>query len=107
MGMPLLAAVADIEDFLLGETMTVGEALGINQLRAKPDEALLEALGLGDAAERSDFFSFDQLDPDPVRAEDIFEIERLMDAFDNAGLGVLLGDSFSQLDGVAIALGNE
>src|SRR6476619_784887 len=46
------AAVNRIEHLLLSEPVMVGEAFGIDQFSAKFHQALLETLGLCDAAER-------------------------------------------------------
>jgi len=43
LGLALFAAVDDVEDFLLGETVVIGEPLGIDQFGAQLEEALLEA----------------------------------------------------------------
>ncbi len=57
-GLALLAAVDGVQDFLLGEAMVIGEPLGIDQLRAELDEALLEALRLRNAAQGRDLAPF-------------------------------------------------
>ena len=49
LGLAFFAAVDDVEDFLLGETVVIGETLGINQFGAELDEALLKAFRLGEA----------------------------------------------------------
>ena len=64
--------------------MVVGKALGIDQLRAEPDEALLEAFGLGDAAERGDLAPLERVQPETLAGKHIFEIQRVMNTFDDA-----------------------
>src|SRR5208283_6067101 len=51
-GLAFLAAVDGVEDFLLREAVMIGKAFGINEFRAKFDEAVLETFRLRDAAER-------------------------------------------------------
>ena len=50
-GLAFLAAVDGFDDFLLRKPVMVGKAFGIDQFRAQFDQALLETLGLRDAAE--------------------------------------------------------
>ena len=51
------AAIDGVQDFLLAESVMVGEALGINQFRSQRNKALFKTFRLRNAAERSDLFS--------------------------------------------------
>src|ERR1039458_8432886 len=106
-GLALFAAVDDVEDFLLGEAVVIGEALGIDQVGAQFDEALLEAFRLGDAAQGGDAFAFHEFQPPLFAGENILKVERVVNALDNAGSGIVAGDALAELGGVAVALGDE
>ena len=84
-----LAAIDGVENFLLGEAMVVGETFRVNQFAAEFDEALLETFRLGDAAQRRDFFPLQQFQALPFAGENVFEIKRVMNAFDDSGGGIV------------------
>jgi len=107
LGLAFLAAVNGVENFLLGEAMVVGEALGIDEFGAEVDQALLETFGLGDRAEGSDFAGFEKLEAKALAREDVFEVKRVVNAFDEAGGGVERGDAAAEFFGVAVAFGNK
>src|ERR1039457_3372185 len=107
LGLAFLAAVDGVEDFLLREAVMVHETLGIDEFAAEFYQALFEAFRLGDAAQRRDFFALEKIQAFPFAAEHILEIQRMMHAFDEAGLGIMLGDAGAQSGGVAVALGDE
>ena len=50
---------------------------------------------------------FSNSSPSALAGEHVLEVKRVMDAFDDAGRGVELGDAPAQLGGVAVALGDE
>src|SRR6266516_4155058 len=79
-GLAFFAAVDDVQYFLLAEPVMVGEALGIDQLAGEFDQALLEALRLGNAAERGDFPSFEPFEVVTLPGEHVLEVERVMHA---------------------------
>src|ERR1700751_1546019 len=58
LGLALFASIDGVDHFLLGKTMMIGKALGINQLRPEVDQALLKAVRLRDPAERSHLPAF-------------------------------------------------
>ena len=107
LGLSFLAAVDGVEDFLLGVTVMIGEAFGVNELGAEVDEAGFEALGLGDAAEGGDPAPLEQGQALAFGGEDVLEVKGMMDAFDDAGVGIAAGDAFAQALGLAIAFGDE
>jgi len=103
----LLAAVDDVQHFLLAEPVMVGEAFGINQFTAERGETALKAFRLRDAAERGDFFSREQFEAVPLAGEHVLEIERVMHALNDAGRGIVLRDALAKRSGVAVAFGDE
>src|SRR5215213_4416178 len=84
--------------------MVVREPFRIDQLPAEFNETLLKAFRLRDPAERGDLFPFEQIEAAMVARENIFEIKRLMNAFDNPRGGVERSDAATQLSGFTIAL---
>ena len=102
------STVDGVQDFLLIETVMIGEALGVHQLGALFHEALLKTLRLRNAAERGHLAA---LEPADVLAlfgvEHILKIQGPVNALDNAGLGVVFSDAGPQAVAVAVALGNE
>src|SRR5207247_1207279 len=107
LGLPLLAAVDGIDNFLLAETMVIGKALRVNQFAAEVHQAALEALRLGDAAQCPDFAAFEHFQSGALAGEHVLQIQRVVNALDNAGPGIELGDAPPQLLGLAVALGDE
>lgn len=101
------AAVDGVEDFLLGEAVVIGEAFGVYEVGAEVGEGLFEAFGLGDTAEGGDFFTADEVEIESFSAEDIFEVEGVVDAFDDTGGGVIAGDALSEFGGISVAFGDE
>src|SRR5262245_8223650 len=106
-GLAFLASVDHVQDFLLSETMMIGEALGVNQFRALCDQAFLEALRLGNAAQGSHLAALQKLQTELIACKNILEIERMMNALNNSRDRIISGDSGPQAGGVAVALGNE
>jgi hypothetical protein len=87
--LPFLGAVDDVEDFLLGEAVVVGEPFAVDQFGAQFDQALLEALRLGDAAQseatRRPFIS---LQAHLFAGENVLEVKRMMNALDDPAVGL-------------------
>src|SRR6478736_6723408 len=81
--LPFLAAVDGVEHFLLRKPVMVGEAFRVNELGAKLDDALLEALRLRDAAQRRDLPAFDEIQRRAFPGEHVFKIHWAVDAFDD------------------------
>src|SRR5438093_377248 len=102
-----LAAVDGVEDFLLGKTVVVGETFRVDQVDSLVAQAVLEALGLCDGTERGNAAALDQFQPVPRAREDVLEVERGVDALDDAGIGIVPGDAAPKRGGVAVALGDE
>src|SRR5262249_40588140 len=88
----LLAAVDRVQNFLLGKAMVIGETLGIDQFAAEMDQALFKTFGLRDAAKRSHFPRFQSFQVQAATGKDVFEIERVVNALDDAGGRVKLRD---------------
>src|SRR5262249_31774010 len=103
----LFAPVNHIKNFLLGEPVMVGELFGINQIGSEGHQALLEAHRLGDPAERGDLPPFDPFQPSALAGEDVLEIKRMMDAFDDPGAWVELSYAATQFMSVPIAFSDE
>src|ERR1022692_4522737 len=103
----LFAAIDGVENFLLGEAMMIGEAFGIDEFRSEFDEALLETLVLRDAAERGDLAAFEQIQIRTLAGENVLKIKRAVNAFDDAGGRVMLGDALAQILRAAVAFGDE
>ena len=85
----------------------VGKTFGINELAAERNEAALKTFRLGNAAEGGDFFFFEQSQVVPFTGEHVLEIERVMHAFDDARVGIVLGDALPEGGGVSVAFGDE
>ena len=99
----LFAAIDDVQNLLLRETMVIGEFSGVNQISAETDKALFKAFRLRDAAERRNFAAFKIIGAEALGSEEVFEIERVVNAFDDAGLGIIFLNDLSQLSGIAVA----
>ncbi len=106
-GLALFAAVDGVEDFLLGEAVVIGEAFGVDEVGSEVGEGLFEAFRLGDTAEGGDFFTPDELEVESFSAEDIFEVEGVVDALDDTGGGVVAGDALPEFGGIAVAFSDE
>ena len=95
-GPAFFGAVDGIQDFLLVKSVMIGEAFGVDEFGALLRQTLLEALGLGNTAQRGDFFSFEPADLFALFGiEDVLEKERPMDALDDTGGGVVFADTSS------------
>jgi len=92
-GAALLGPVDGVQDLLLVEAMVVGEAPGEDDLGSEFDELGFEALGLGDAAQGGNLPALEEVESVAVVPEDILEVERVMDALDDVGGRVELGDA--------------
>src|SRR5690349_21125247 len=66
LGLPLLAAVDDVQDFLLREAVVVRKALGVDQLASEVDEALLKTLRLRNPAQGRDFLVLQEVQSLPL-----------------------------------------
>src|SRR5262249_3071650 len=107
LGRALFAPVDNVEDLLLRKPVMIGEALGVNQFRAKVEEALFKALWLSDPAERGDSLVGQELQPLPFSREYVLKVKRMVNTFDDAGIWVVMLDSPTKGVGAAVALGNE
>src|SRR5580698_3825906 len=87
--------------------MMIRKTFGINDVGTETDKTLLEAFRLGDAAEGGDFAAFDGFEPVPFAGEDVLKVQGMMDALDDAGGGVILGDAEAELLDIVIAFGDE
>src|ERR1035441_6814202 len=81
LGLAFLAAVDGFQNIHLRKPMVIHKPLGKDQFRAQPDEAVLEAARLLNAAEGRDLAPFQQLKADPLAGEHIFQVQRVMNAF--------------------------
>src|SRR4029077_11384137 len=64
-------------------------------------------LRLGDPAERRHFAALEKMQFAPFAGEDVYEIQRMMNALDDAGGGIEIGDAAAQFLRMAVALGDE
>ena len=87
------------------EPVMVGEALGIDQFAAQGEQAMLKAFRLGNPAQGSDLFVFEKSQTLAFPSKDVLEIERVMNAFDNAGGGVVLVNAAAQFLGYGSSRG--
>ena len=85
----------------------VGIPSGQHDLGPEFGEFRFEALGLGDPAEAGHPASLQQVESASLAGEDILEVERMMDALDDAGPRVQPGDALPERRGLAVALGQE
>ena len=85
----------------------VHEALGIDQFRAERNEALLETFRLRDAAEGRDFFAAQKIQGFSFTGENVLEVQRMMNAFDDGGVGIQLCNPLAEFRGAAIAFGDK
>ena len=99
MGAAFDAAVDHVEDFLLGVAMVVGVAFGVDDVGAEASEALLEALGDGDAGDGADVEVLEDVEGMVVAGEDVNEVEGLVGALDDFGGGVELPDGGDEFFG--------
>src|SRR6185369_16214636 len=106
-GLPFFSTIDGVQDFLLGKAVVIGEPLGINQFGAQGHEALLKAFRLGNAAERRHLSLLQQIQTVLFAGKNILEIQRMMNAFDDGGVGIEPADAFAQFARLAIALGDE
>jgi hypothetical protein len=100
----LFAAIDAFDDFELGESMVIGEFARIDQLRAELNQAFLEALGLRNPAQRGNLSALKEVEPDTVASKNVFEVERMMNALDDACARIDFGNAASEFVGFAIAL---
>ena len=107
LGLTLLAPIDEVDNFLLGEPMVIGEAPIVHQLISEFDQAAFETLGLGDAAERGHFLVPHEIQLDALPGKEFLEVKRTVDAFDDSGGGIVLGDPLPQFRRVPVALGDE
>lgn len=108
-GAPVLAAVDDVQDFLLGVAVMVGKAFRINELGSQGDQAFFETFRLGDARETGYFFASDKgeiINADVV-VVDVDEIFGVVDALNDGSVVIVLGDALSQGFGLAVALSDK
>src|ERR1035438_274635 len=78
LGLLLLAAVDDVEDFLLGKAVVVRELARIDQFAAELDQALLEALRLRNAAQGSHSAAFEESEARALAGEDVLQVKGVM-----------------------------
>ena len=108
LGVAFFGAIDGIENFLLRESMMVGESFAVGDFRPKLDEAFLKTFRLSDCAECGDFFASEKIQRlSIICIEGVLKIERVVDAFNDSSLWIMLDDQFAERSGLTIALGDE
>src|SRR5439155_6406653 len=103
----LFAAIDGLDDFELGEAMVISKLPRIHQCGPKLDQAFLETLGLRNSAQGRNFSPFEVFETDAVTRENVFEVKRMMNTFDDARPWIDFRNAPAQLVCFAIAFRNE
>jgi len=88
-----LGTIDGIEQFLLGKPVVIGKSLGINQICAHLNEAILKTLGLCNAAEGGNLFTLQK--PNSLLfpgIKGIFKVPRCMNTLNDTRLAIMLLD---------------
>ncbi len=88
--------VDELLQFLVGEAMVVGEALGDFEIRTERGELFLEALRPRDAGDGADVFAVEERQRPPLVGVEILQIERPVRALDDLGGAVVAADALDQ-----------
>src|ERR1051326_1604058 len=88
LGLTFLAAIDHVQQFLLRVSMVIGVLLAVHHLGSLSSQTLLEPVRHGDPGESRNFQPIEELERFPFAGKSVLEIERMMRALDNLGIGI-------------------
>ena len=92
---------------MLGETVVIGKAFGVNEVGAQADETFFKTLRLGDSTEGSDFAAFEKIQSTALGGKYVLQVERMMNTFDDGGGGIQFQNASAEFVGSPVAFRDE